>query len=241
MDSPQQRPEFANAVTYTVAVTVTVEGGKRFGTADRRARRVAERLANTAARTPGVVEVTATAGHSHDGQVASPERVRFSEANTGHGTYSDPHTLDRFLDPDHELALRSLTEANAAYRARQQADRERRAEASCRNPNDSVLRDAYCLCVYCQPERHYDVIRDARAPGHGLWVEHRCVCGQPVALPGERFLRHRDAKVVALQGDAPALHQLAREQQADQRQSLQRQPEPERERRQEPPGPELEL
>ena len=187
MDSPHERSEFTNAVTYTVAVTVTVEGGKRFGTADRRARRVAERLANTAARTPGVVEVTATAGHSHDGQVTSPQRVRFAEANTGHDTHSDPHTLDRFLDPDHELALRSLAEANAAYRTRQQADRQRRVEVSCRNPDDSVLRDAYCLCVYCQPERHYDAVRDACAPEPSPWVEHRCVCDQPVARPGERL------------------------------------------------------
>lgn len=241
MAEPYEDPRFYNAVEYTGAVTYTVRGGKRHGTADRQARRIAERLASHAARIVGVVEVRATAGPSRDGETTSPRVVRFDAANTGHGTHGEPDNLDRYLDPDHELALRSLAQANAAYRARQQADRQRRVEVSCRNPNDSVLRDASCLCVYCEPERHYDAVRDARVAGPSAWVEHRCLCGQPVALPGERCLRHRDVEVVALQDDASDLQQLAREQQPDSHQLLQRQPDPERQRRQEPAGPELEL
>lgn len=110
--APHERPEFTEAATYTVAVTITVEGGRALGTADRRAMRVAERLANTAVRTPGVVEVTATAGPSQDGVVASPRAVHFSEANAGrrHG----PEYLDRFVDPDREVARRSFDDARAA-------------------------------------------------------------------------------------------------------------------------------
>lgn len=131
---PHERPEFYNAVTYAVTVAITVEGGKRRGTADRRARKVAERLANSAARTPGVIEVSASAGWTtKDGEVHWPERVRFAEANSGQGTHAAPDKLDRYLDPDHELALRSLAEENAAAEQRRQADRDRRRVAGCRN------------------------------------------------------------------------------------------------------------
>jgi hypothetical protein len=119
---PHERPEVTEAVTYTVALTITVEGGRAAGTGDRRARRVAERLANTAVRTPGVVEVTATAGRSDDGVVAAPERVHFAEANAGDRHAAD--YLDRFVDPDHEVALRSLSDARANAQDVQRRERD---------------------------------------------------------------------------------------------------------------------
>ena len=121
---PHERPEFTEAATYTVAITFTVEGGRALGTADRRAARVAERLANTAVRTPGVVEVTATAGPSHGGVVASPTTVRFSEANTGRRGLEGDEYLDRFVDPDHQVALRSLAYAKTAAQRPQSLDRQ---------------------------------------------------------------------------------------------------------------------
>ena len=123
---PHERPEFTEAATYTVAITITVEGGRALGTADRRAARVAERLANTAVRTPGVVEVTATAGPSQDGVVASPTTVHFSEANAGRRPLDGPEYLDRFVDPDHEIALRSLAHAKTAAQPPQSPDRQQR-------------------------------------------------------------------------------------------------------------------
>ena len=120
--APHERPEFTEAATYTVAVTITVEGGRALGTADRRAMRVAERLANTAVRTPGVVEVTATAGPCQDGVVASTTPVHFSEANAGRRPLDGPEYLDRFVDPDREVALRSLAHTETAPRRPQSPD-----------------------------------------------------------------------------------------------------------------------
>jgi hypothetical protein len=80
---PHDAPAFYNAVTFTVAVTYTVEGGARFGTADRRARRVAERLANHAARTAGAVEVTAVPGPSHVTLLLPPRRGIWPNARAG--------------------------------------------------------------------------------------------------------------------------------------------------------------
>jgi hypothetical protein len=57
---PHERPAFWNSVEYVVAVTFTVAGGARRGTAERRAERVADRLANTA-RAADVVAVSGSA------------------------------------------------------------------------------------------------------------------------------------------------------------------------------------
>jgi hypothetical protein len=213
---PHDRPEFYNAVTYAVTVTITVEGGKRRGTADRRARKVAERLANTAARTPGVVEVSASAGWTtKDGEVHWPERVRFAEANSGQGTHADPIKLDRYLDPDHELALRSLAEENAAAEQRRQTDRDRRRTAGCRNTYEFARTDRrYCECVYCQPDRHYDAVRAVRE-GRPCPDDHRCLCGQPVPAHGDRCLRHTGTVVVALDTDPASLQLLAHTERRD--------------------------
>ncbi len=106
--SAHESPRFRNAVEYTIAITVTLAGGARYGTADRRADKLAERLANTAARCGEAVQVTAVAGPSHHGNAIRPQQVHFAAANSGRGTYAEPAKLDRYLDPDHELALRSL-------------------------------------------------------------------------------------------------------------------------------------
>jgi hypothetical protein len=210
--SPHTEPSFTNAATYTVAITYTVAGGVRHGTADRRAKQVAQRLAGAAARLRDVVEVTATAGRSHDGKQLVAERVRFDAANTGHATYGQPDKLDRYLDVDHERALRSLAEANAAAERRRQVDQERRREISCRN----IYRLRYsprvdCACVYCDPEDHYTAIRLAAQTGPNHFRVYRCVCGAAVAVPGGRCAVHRDVRLVVLDGDGAALQLLARQ------------------------------
>jgi hypothetical protein len=202
-------PGFRNAVEYTIAVTVTVQGGARHGTADRRARLIAERLANTAARSADVVEVTAKAGHSHNGELSSPRPVRFAAANTGTVVYGAPDKLDRYLDPDHERALYSLGSANDAYRARQRADRDRRQEVSCRNTYASLLQRDPCVCVYCAPARHYDSLEAQRQHPDNEFVDHYCPCGQDVAKAGDRCQRHLPARIVALEGDDILLQRLA--------------------------------
>ncbi len=208
MASAHERAEFRNAATYTVAVTITVRGGKRPGTAERRARQVAERLANTAARAADVVEATATAAPLSSVEAVDPRRVLFGEANTGRGTTAEPDKLDRYLDPDHELALRSLEQANTAHRDYQQADVARRQALECRNPNHALgLREHLCGCVYCQPREHAAAIHDPG--GADRFAEHRCPCGQSVARPGGRCPHHPDVTVVVLEGDPPLLHQLA--------------------------------
>jgi len=136
---PHETPAFQNAAEYVVAITFTVAGGARARTADGRAEGVAERLANAAARAAGVVKVAAVTGPaSGDGTMLVPRRVHFSAANTGHANTGDPHKLDRYLDPEHERALASLKAANAAYRARQEADRARRLESAARTPTGSA-------------------------------------------------------------------------------------------------------
>jgi hypothetical protein len=196
-------------VTYAVTVTYTVAGGARHGTASRRAERIAARVTNAAARAQGVVEVTAQAGHSVDGRIISPRRVRFTAANSGHGTYSEAAPLDRYLDPDHELALRSLAQANAAYRAHQDADRQRRITVGCRNTYTALGTTRACACVYCDPETHYAAVRAYRRSGHDPFIDYRCVCGIPIAAPQRHCIRHRDVTLVVLPDDPAALRLLA--------------------------------
>jgi hypothetical protein len=212
MAEPHTAPTFTNAVTHTVAVTFTVAGGARHGTADRRARAIAERVTGYTARAAGVVEVSAVAGPSADGEIVSRRRVNFREANTGSGTYADPGKLDRYLDPDHELALRSLAAANAAYRERQAAERERRGAVGCRN-SYSLAAASPCACVYCDPESHYAAVLEFRSSGHCPFVEYRCLCGTPVHALGQRCGMHRDRTIVVLDGDGSALQLLARHEQ----------------------------
>jgi hypothetical protein len=206
--SPHEAREFTNAVEYTVRLTFVVAGGARWRTAHARARRIAERLANTAARAKGVVDVRAVAGASHDGQLLTPERVCFEAANSGHGTGVEPSKLDRYLDPDHERALASLAEANAAARARRQADFERRQAIGCSNPaglGPGLARP--CRCAYCRPQEHLEVRTE---PPHVAWPEAgRCLCGRPSAQPAFGCRPDRGQQLVVLDGDPPELAQLA--------------------------------
>ena len=208
MVEPHQDPRFYNAVEYTVAVTFTVRGGKRHGTADRQARKIAERLANNVARMVGVVEVRANAGPSRDGTITSARPVRFDVANTGHASYGEPAKLDRYLDPDHELALRSLAAANAAAQEHRRADLKRRLAAGCRNTSQYGSTRTICSCVYCEPDRHYDAVVAVRHGGPSPFIEYRCLCGQSVASLHERCALHRDTTIVVLADDPPTVQLL---------------------------------
>ena len=154
--SPHEAREFRNSVEYTLQITFVVAGGARWRTAYTRARRVAERLANAAARAKHVVEVRAIAGPSHQGQLLTPERVCFEAANSGQAANAEPGKLDRYLDPDYEQGLVSLAQANSAFRARQSDDRRRRRAVGC--ANRSLLSwepSSPCGCVYCRPDVHW--------------------------------------------------------------------------------------
>jgi hypothetical protein len=206
--SPHETREFTNAVEYTVQLTFVVAGGARWRTAHARARRIAERLASTAARAKGVVDVRAVAGASHDGQLLTPERVCFDAANSGHGTGADPSKLDRYLDPDHERALASLAEANAKARVRRQADFDRRQAIGCSNPaglGPGLARP--CRCAYCRPDEHLEVRTE---PPPVAWPEAgRCLCGRP-SIPSPFGCRpHHGQQLVVLDGDPPELARLA--------------------------------
>lgn len=205
--SPHEAREFANAVEYTLRLTFVVAGGARWQTAHARARQVAERLANTAARAKGVVDVRAVAGQSHDGEVLVAERVCFAAANSGHATGGDPTELDRYLDPDHERALASLADANAAARTRRQADFERRLAIGCANPaglGPGVARP--CGCAYCRPAEHLEVQTTSRQPGQGVG---RCLCGRSGTPTAAGCSPHRGQQLVVLDRDPPELARLA--------------------------------
>lgn len=210
MSSPHEDSAFTNAVTYTASITYTVAGGVRRGTADDRARKVAERLANAAARIPVVMEVSATAGWTVNGKVHWPQRVLFGQANSGHGTYGEFAMLDRYVDPERERAVRSLAAANSAAEQRRQADHDRRRSVGCHNTYAfSTTGHRYCRCVYCQPHDH-DAVAEARRADPGIpMIEHLCLCGQAVPAAGDRCLSHHSASICVLEGDSPALLRLA--------------------------------
>jgi hypothetical protein len=205
--SPHELREVTNSVEYTIQLTFVVAGGARWRTAHARARKIAERLANTAARAKGVVDVRAVAGASHDGELLTPERVCFDAVNSGHGTGVDPTRLDRYLDPDHERALASLAEANATARVRRQADFDRRQAIGCANPaglGPGLARP--CRCAYCRPSGHLELraeAHEARADGG------RCLCGRDSTPPAFGCRPHRGKQLVVLDTDPPALTRLA--------------------------------
>lgn len=205
---PHDDSAFVNSVTYTIKVTLTVRGGTRRDTATRRARRVAERVADAAARAKDVVEATAVAGPSHDGEITWQEPVHFAAANTGRGALGDAAKLDRYLDPDHERALRSLSAARRRQQARREADRRRRAAVGCRNTLSSLRDEPRCRCVYCEPDDHYVSRQLFANTDPSACGPPPCVCGQRIPA-GARCLRHRDVQIVALDGDPDALHDLA--------------------------------
>lgn len=210
MTEPHETDEFRNSTEYTVAITFRVEGGARWQTAHRRAERIAERLASAATRAAKVVEVTARGGVSQDARPLTADRVRFSGANTGHGTYGEPDKLDRYLDPEFERALASLAAANAVAKARTDADRERRRAVGCMNSfRLSWDTPAACLCAYCEPDRHLDTVTGLRS---GLQFDPpRCVCGHVVTASGLRCSTHRDHELVVFDDDRDGLHRLAQQ------------------------------
>jgi hypothetical protein len=210
-ERPYHTPAFQNAVEYTVTLTFVVAGGQRRGTAERRGDRVAERLANAAARLADVVEVVASGGLSHNGTASWPRPIRFAAANTARGRPDASGRLDRYLDPERERALRALAADNAAAPARDDTDRRRRSALGCRNAHRAAFQDQHaCDCAYCQPEEHLTELRHTQRGDPSPWfVTPRCLCGQRVALTGQRCLRHGDARLVVLDGDPAALRLLA--------------------------------
>jgi hypothetical protein len=210
-EQPHEAPAFRNAATYSIELKVTVRGGARRHTADRRAEQVAEKLCNHAARLSDVVAVTATAGRSVAGEVILPQRVRFAAANSGLPGSEQDGRLACYLDPDHERALRSLAQAQAREDRLREADRQRRRALSCRNTYAVTAHQRErCPCVYCDPETHW---RAARGQGGypGALLRHLCLCGAPVAAAGERCVHHRHAPLVVLDGDGSALQLLVRD------------------------------
>ena len=206
---PYETPQFRNQAEFTIAVTFVVAGGARPQTALRRARRIAERLANTAARAAGVVDVRAVGGVSRKGEMNGPERVCFEVANSGRATNADPTKLDRYLDPDHHLALAALAEDRAAARARIRADQQRREAVGCANPwRTRVIDRPACVCVYCQPAVHLDA-RDPSGRRDDDVVPARCVCGRESTDARGPCARHRGHRLVLLDGDPPELERLA--------------------------------
>lgn len=211
-ERPYETPAFQNAAEYTVTLTFVIAGGKRRGTAQRRGERVAERLTNYAARLADVVDLVATGGLSHKGEVTMPRRVHFAAANTARGQPDVSGKLDRYVDPERDRALRALAADNAAAKARAEADRQRRSALGCRNVYRPLLTGKqHCDCVYCRPADHLMDIRGLeRGDAAGLrFVTPRCLCGHRVALPGQRCTLHRDTRLVVLDGDPPELHLLA--------------------------------
>lgn len=207
---PHEAPAFQNAAEYAVVIRFTVAGGARQRTAERRAERVAERLASAAARAADVVAVSAVTGPANsDGTVLVPRQVHFAAANTGHAAYGDPQKLDRYLDPEHERALASLQAVNAAYRARQHADRQRRRDLGCANAHrvGSFGDRRSCECAYCRPEDHLTA-RELAASAPHLFPPPSCLCATPTP-DGGRCLHHRHVELVVLDGDPEALQQLA--------------------------------
>lgn len=200
MADAHEDPRFTNAATYTVAVTITVAGGARFRTAHRRAEKVAERLANAAARAADVVDASAKLGLVVNDEVVWTDAVAFSAANTGHGSHAAPERLFRYLDPDHERALVSLEAANARYRQNRVADRDRRQAVGCVNAQRLPWSDArVCSCVYCDPVLHLALALHGDREG-----SPRCLCGELSSL----CRRHDGLVPVVLDDDAPELEQL---------------------------------
>lgn len=214
MTESYERPEFQNAVEYTVSITYCVAGGARHGTADRRASRVAERLANAAARAKDVVEVAATEGRSSQGEIVWAEPVAFGAANSGRATRSAPGKLTRYVDPEHERARLQLQEHNRVTRERREYDRARRQAVGCRARHHSVFqpRPQWCACVYCAPAEHLDAVRDDLRDGTGSGGR-LCLCGA-FLNSARRCLAHCDVVLVVLDGDEPALVLLADEEEA---------------------------
>jgi hypothetical protein len=205
MTAPHETPQFRNSATYTITLTYTVPGGSRVETAQRRAKRVAEQIANAASRLRTVVDVRAVAGPAGaNGELLWPTPVRFSAANTGESRLDDADKLPRYLDPDYERALNSLADAHTRARVRRDADRDRRRAIGCANAFRGITTaDRFCECVYCQPAAHHEVV--LALVNEAGW----CLCGRVVTTAYQRCPDHRGAQLVVLDGDPIELTTLA--------------------------------
>ena len=157
MSRPYESDAFQNSATFTVAITYTVAGGARWETARRRARKVAEKLCDAATRMAGVVEVTARVGERSQVPFDWSEPVWFRTANSGRAALSDPNRLERWVDPERELARQALAADRAAADRRREDDRRRRRAVGCPNALPSLLLEPTrreCSCVYCDPQLH---------------------------------------------------------------------------------------
>lgn len=205
--SPHETREFTKSVEYTIQLTIVVAGGARWRTAHARARRIAERLANTTARVKGVVDVRAVAGASHDGQLLTPERVCFDATPTPGTAPAPTRPSSTATSTRTTSALASIAEANAAARARRQADFDRRQAIGCSNPAGLGAGTARpCRCAYCRPQEHLEV----RAETPVSWADGGCcLCGRPSAPPAFGCRPHRGQQLVVLDSDPPELARLA--------------------------------
>jgi hypothetical protein len=188
---------FRNAATVTVAITFIVAGAARIGTARHRARRIAARLADTTVRGADVVQVHAVIGRSDS---ASSLPLSFASTNTA----LDPAgtTGRRWIDPDHERAVRSLAAADAVGRIRATAEANRRLAVGCGN-RTVLSRNPSCPCVYCRPAEHLHARTDDPIAHE---TPSMCLCGRPAT--DHRYL-HDDVRIVVLATDADELHDLA--------------------------------
>lgn len=207
MTEAHDDPRFRNSATYQVAVTVTIAGGARWQTAHRRADRVAERIANAAARAADVVDVHAQVGPPDaEGRMIAPTPVHFAAANSGTGRLDRPDRLSRYLDADHERALTSLADANRRHRQRRDADRDRRRAVGCVNAVRALwtttTMPGLCGCVYCDPDLHLVL---AEHPDERGGEVPRCLCGRSA----DSCSRHADAALVVMDGDLRSLAELA--------------------------------
>jgi len=205
MHDEHQDPRFTNSATYQVSVTVTVAGGARSRTAHRRISKVAEQIANAAARSKDVVDAAAVYGIvSPGGETLLSRQVVFAAANTGHASFEDPTKLSRYLDPEHERALESKAHADGRYQRRRVADRDRRRTIGCADAyRMEALRQPWaCGCVYCEPDFHLLVVD---APDDTLGEPRRCVCGRLAS----RCVEHTGVAIVVLDGDPDSLGELA--------------------------------
>lgn len=206
-----ETPEFRNAVEYTVTVTFRVAGAARYAAGRRRAQRIAERIAASAARMAGVVEVTARGGQSSDGKASLTYPLRFEGANTGTAALGEPEKLDRYLDPDRERALQDLAAANRAHEDAHRRDRERRIALGCGEASPLTRGHHTCDCVYCRPQEHQHDAETLRRLGPSPYQPYRCPCSAAVDSLGGRCARHDRVQLVVLPGDPPALQRYVQQ------------------------------
>lgn len=197
-------PALRHACSWQVTITYTVEAGARPATGWARAERLARRLANAAARSSGVLEVSAASGPW--GSKPALRRLQFEAANAGCGSYAQPELLDRYFDPDWQRDRKAVRTAEQRSRDASNADARRRSDLGCRNVARAASEPVrFCGCCYCDPADHLAAARLAVIDDS---VQEPCPCG--VHLRGAACgdsAGHRRALAV-LEGDPPAARQV---------------------------------